>query len=68
MWYDESSDMLVEHLHMNVTSASSPDGHMTSLLRQNDVVKPFWRNNDVIIPSCVHWAFQQALLSFSERA
>ena len=28
----------------------------TSLLRQNDVVTSFWRNNDVIITPRVHWA------------
>ena len=27
----------------------------TSLLRQNDVATLFWRNNDVIIASCVRW-------------
>ena len=28
------------------------DVTITSLLRQNDVATPFWRNNDVIIKSC----------------
>ena len=28
---------------------------ITSLLRQNDVATSFWRNNDVIITSCVRW-------------
>ena len=29
---------------------------ITSWLRQNDVETSFWRNNDVIITSCVRWA------------
>ena len=29
---------------------------MTSLLRQNGVATSFWRDNDVIITSCVRWA------------
>ena len=33
------------------------DVMITSLLRQNDVVTLFWRNNDVIIVPCVHWAW-----------
>ena len=28
---------------------------ITSLLSQNDVATSFWRNNDVIIASCVRW-------------
>ena len=28
---------------------------ITSLLGQNDVATPFWRNNDVIVTSCVRW-------------
>ena len=28
---------------------------ITSLLRQNDVAVSFWRNNDVIITSCIGW-------------
>ena len=28
---------------------------ITSLARQNDAVTSFWRNNDVIIVSCVRW-------------
>ena len=31
------------------------DVTITSLLRQNDVATSFWRNNDVIITSCVRW-------------
>ena len=31
------------------------DVMITSLLRQNDVATSFWRNNDVIITSCVRW-------------
>ena len=31
------------------------DVMITSLLCQNDVITSFWRNNDVIITSCVHW-------------
>ena len=31
------------------------DAKITALLRQNDVAASFWRNNDVIIASCVHW-------------
>ena len=30
------------------------DAIITSLIRQNDVSMSFWRNNDVIIASCVH--------------
>ena len=29
---------------------------ITTLLRQNDVTTSFWRNNDVIITSCVDWS------------
>ena len=29
----------------------------TSLLRQNDVVTSFWRNNDVAIASCDRWVY-----------
>ena len=35
------------------TSQRTHDVILTSLLRQNDVVASFWRNNDVIITSCV---------------
>ena len=31
------------------------DAMLTPLLRQNDVAMSFWRNNDVIIMSCVCW-------------
>ena len=31
------------------------DSILTSLLCQNDVNTSFWRNNDIIITSCVHW-------------
>ena len=31
------------------------DVMITSLLCQNDVITSFWRNNDVIVTSCVHW-------------
>ena len=39
-----------------------PDGHtgdaiITSLLRQNDVAKSFWRNNNVVIASCVRYVW-----------
>ena len=41
----------------NTTESSqrTHDAMITSLLRQNDVATSFWRNNDVIITSCVHW-------------
>ena len=35
--------------HMNATNRSS-------LLCRNDVATSFWRNDNVIITSCVHWA------------
>ena len=31
------------------------DAIMMSLLHQNDVATSFWRNNDVVISSCVRW-------------
>ena len=31
------------------------DAMIASCLHQNDVATSFWRNNDVIIMSCVHW-------------
>ena len=31
------------------------DVMITSLLRKNDVAMSFWRNNGVIITSCVRW-------------
>ena len=34
------------------------DVMVTSLLRQDDVATSFWRNNDVIIASCVRWIGQ----------
>ena len=30
----------------------------TSLLRQNDVATSFWRNDEVIIASCVRWVIK----------
>ena len=31
------------------------DAKITSSLRHNDVATSFWRNNDIIIASCVRW-------------
>ena len=36
-------------------SQRTHDVIITSLLRQNDVATSFWRNNDVVITSCVRW-------------
>ena len=36
-------------------SQRTHDIEITSLLHQNDVITSFWRNNDVIITSCVRW-------------
>ena len=36
-------------------SQRTHDVMITSLLRQNDVAMSFWRNNDVVITSCVDW-------------
>ena len=36
-------------------SQRTHDVIITSLLRQNDVTTSFWRNNDVIIMSCIRW-------------
>ena len=39
-----------------VTSQGTHDTIIISLLHQNEVATSFWRNNDVIIASRVHWA------------
>ena len=39
----------------DTSSQRTHDEITTSLLRQNDVATPFWRNNDVIITPCVRW-------------
>ena len=36
---------------------------IASLLRQNDVMTSFWRNNDVIITSCVRWDMVSVVIS-----
>ena len=36
-------------------SQRTHDVIITSLLSQNDVATSFWRNDNVIITSCVHW-------------
>ena len=33
------------------------DAIIKSLLRQNDVMSSFWRNNDFIIVPCARWVF-----------
>ena len=38
------------------------DAVKTSLLRENDVAMPFWRNNDTIIASCTHWKVKLCLV------
>ena len=32
------------------------DATITSLLRKNDAITSFWRNNDVVVPSRVRWS------------
>ena len=40
---------------MYMPTQRAHDTMITSLLRQNDVATSIWRNNDVIIVSCVRW-------------
>ena len=44
---------------MNIQARDIPqlthDAIKTSILRQNDVVTSFWRNNGVIIALCARW-------------
>ena len=62
----EAGDLRRHHAHYNIIamdntvlqSQQHPRGHddnamITSLLRQNDVAKSFWRNNNVIFALCV---------------
>ena len=52
---DECSSEQVIIGYSNVTTQRTHDVIITSLLRQNDVARSFWRNGDVIITSCVRW-------------
>ena len=40
---------------LNIHSQRTRDATITSLLRQNDAMTSFWRNNDVFIASCVRY-------------
>ena len=50
---DECSSEQVFIGYSNVTTQRIHGVIITSLLRQNDVARSFWRNDDVIITSCV---------------
>ena len=43
------------HINTHVASQRRRDAIITSLLRQNEAVMSFWRDNVVIIASCVRW-------------
>ena len=40
---------------INTKTQWTRDAIITPLLRRNDVATSFWRNNDVIVTSCVRW-------------
>ena len=45
----------MEFIHIGYIRVMSHDVIITSLFGKNDVATSFWRNNDVIITSCVRW-------------
>ena len=49
------SNFCIRIFSSKITSQLVRGAIITSLLRQNDVATPFWRNNHVIITACVNW-------------
>ena len=53
--YSPSGRRREESKSVSILSQRTHDAITPSLLRQNDFTTSFWRNNDVIIASCMHW-------------
>ena len=45
--------------HRGIGAQRAHGGITTSLLRQNDAVTSFWRNNEIIIASSTHWVWMR---------